>query len=232
MARPKPDEDAARSLILEKATRLVVKGGFDALTMKQLAVDSSMAVGKLYRFFPSKDAIFLELEIDFFRKVAVLLESALATTASPDSKDPEDRLQQMLTAFYHFASEHLDIYRLVTSPPKVFRDYIGTPLEQLAKEELEAAMLAINSLRDFLAAALGARPIGEQEQADYVQWSLQDRFLFLINGLHGIILNSHSRIFPYVSRSGAELADNRYEAGDPVPVAQQQIKHLVRATLA
>lgn len=68
MARPKPDEDAARALILEKATGLVVKGGFDALTMKQLAVDSSMAVGKLYRFFPSKDAIFLELEIDFFAR--------------------------------------------------------------------------------------------------------------------------------------------------------------------
>lgn len=232
MARPKPDEEAARALILDKATQLVVKGGFDALTMKQLAVDSAMAVGKLYRFFPSKDAIFLELEIDFFRNVASLLETAAMAEDGVDHQDPAGNLQQMLIAFYHFASEHLDIYRLVTSPPKVFRDYIGTPLEQLAKEELEAAMLAINSLREFLAAALGGYPARENVGDDDVPWSLQDRFLFLINGLHGIILNSHSRIFPYVSRTGAELVDNRYEAGDPVPIAEQQIKHLVRAALA
>jgi AcrR family transcriptional regulator len=43
--------------ILRAATRLFLDKGYDAVTMTEIAASSGTAIGSLYRFFPSKDAV-------------------------------------------------------------------------------------------------------------------------------------------------------------------------------
>ena len=80
MARPKPDAQKVHKLILDKAIELIQKEGYPQLTMRRLANDSAISVGKIYQFFPSKDALFLELEIFFFlgRKAVMTIKLDLS----------------------------------------------------------------------------------------------------------------------------------------------------------
>lgn len=207
MAKPKPDVAEHRKRILDAALSLIHHQGFDALTMKSLASESEMAVGKLYRFFTSKDAIFLEVEILFFQRLLALLDEIEDRLP----KDPVSRLQQIVVAFFHYANQNIELYRLVSHPPKVYGDYLGTEHETLAARELDCALRVLNRLRQHLLAALPR----QQAEVDISEAHLQTRFLFLLNSLHGLLLNIHSRILPYVALSPNELSQSRYEQPGP-----------------
>lgn len=47
-------QEARRRRILEASTRLAAGGGFDAVQMREVAEESGVALGTLYRYFPSK----------------------------------------------------------------------------------------------------------------------------------------------------------------------------------
>ena len=66
MARPKPNPAEVLPHIIAEAVSLIQSHGFESMTMKRLAESSAMSVGKLYHFFPSKDDLFLTLEIHYF----------------------------------------------------------------------------------------------------------------------------------------------------------------------
>ncbi len=59
-------------LYLQGARRLVSEGGLDALTMQRLADELGCAIGAVYRYFPSKDALIADLQHD---AIEVLLAS-------------------------------------------------------------------------------------------------------------------------------------------------------------
>lgn len=219
MARPKPNPAQMREQILAKANQIIQKKGFESLTMKALATDVGVSVGKIYAFFSGKDAIFLELEIQFFEELIRSTQQALNQALSP-----VERLQQALQHHYAYASHHLDLYKLVTSPPKVFSHYIGTDFEPLAKQELNVALESINLLREGLIQAL---PNTIQTDSDAVQ----QRYLFLVNAMHGLIVNSHSPIFPYISNSSNTLIDNQYQQPAKDNIIQQQINIIVQAAI-
>lgn len=47
-------QEARRRRILEACARLASRGGFDAVQMREVAESSQVALGTLYRYFPSK----------------------------------------------------------------------------------------------------------------------------------------------------------------------------------
>ncbi|KES04818.1 TetR family transcriptional regulator [Streptomyces toyocaensis] len=47
-------QEARRRSILRACTQLAVRGGFDAVQMREVAESSQVALGTLYRYFPSK----------------------------------------------------------------------------------------------------------------------------------------------------------------------------------
>ncbi|MFJ5555891.1 TetR family transcriptional regulator [Streptomyces sp. NPDC093250] len=47
-------QEARRRRILQACTQLAVRGGFDAVQMREVAESSQVALGTLYRYFPSK----------------------------------------------------------------------------------------------------------------------------------------------------------------------------------
>ena len=219
MARPKPNPDYIREDVLSKAQHIIQKKGFDAITMKALASELNMSVGKIYTVFAGKDAIFLELEIQFFKEIISVIDSVFAQNLSPI-----EQLRTTLKHYYNYASTHLELYRLVTSPPKVFSHYIGSEYEPLAKHQLDVALESINQLKKGLNQALPSHLKNNNDAA------LQ-RYTFLVNSMHGLIVNSHSPIFPYITNDNITLIDNRYQQPSKNKIVEQQLEHIVQAVL-
>ncbi len=224
MARPKPDAQKVHTLVLSKAIQLIQKEGYPQLTMRRLANEAGISVGKIYLFFPSKDALFLELEIFFFRS---MIENLLSQPPKKPIKQPQAQLKWLLLNFYQFASKHLDLYRLVTFPPKVYSDFIGDQLEPLARIELNVALDAISVLRNSLKSALTASGLKNIDED-----AIQRRFLFLVNALQGLILNSHSPIFPYIASQQKALVDNQYFHPEKEATLNSQLDALLQAVFS
>ncbi|MCA9555215.1 MAG: helix-turn-helix transcriptional regulator, partial [Myxococcales bacterium] len=61
---PAARREARRQAIVDEALALVTEGGFEALTLQRLAGRLGYAVGALYRYFPSKEALLAALQVD------------------------------------------------------------------------------------------------------------------------------------------------------------------------
>ncbi len=220
MARPKPNPDVVFPLIIEQARRLIQEDGFEKLTMKGLAEACGMSVGKLYHFFASKDELFLRLETEYFDGLYAALMSSLHQ-ANELEASPRVSFRALVSAYYRYAVAQIDLYQLVTSPPKVYSHYLGTEIEALAKRELESAMRVIQLFRAQLGEALQA---GNEQGSK----TLQASFLMSVNAVHGLILMSCSAVWPYLSEDWRR--DEQLEV-EKAEVVEKQLDLIVASVL-
>ena len=78
--------------------------------MRRLAADLGMKAPSLYKHFPDKESLELELIILGFEESAAAFEAALAT-------QPRSQIEALGTAYRGFARAHPHIYRLMTDRP-------------------------------------------------------------------------------------------------------------------
>src|SRR5919202_1473547 len=52
-----PKQSARRRRVIQAAMTLASKGGYDAVQMRDVAAAANVALGTLYRYFPSKDQL-------------------------------------------------------------------------------------------------------------------------------------------------------------------------------
>ncbi len=91
VSTPKKDKKA---LLLATARRIVADGGFQDLQMATVANAAGMAVGTIYRYFPSKMQLCVELvSMASQREVDVLAGIALSEGS------PEQKLEEVIRAF-------------------------------------------------------------------------------------------------------------------------------------
>jgi AcrR family transcriptional regulator len=79
--RKRPQQERSRSLvegILAAAARVFVKEGYARATTNRIAEAAGVSVGSLYQYYPSKDAIAVELLRDYRATVLLLVERHLA----------------------------------------------------------------------------------------------------------------------------------------------------------
>ncbi|MFI1967934.1 TetR family transcriptional regulator [Streptomyces cinnamoneus] len=84
-------QEARRRRILQATTRLASRGGFDAVQMREVAELSSVALGTLYRYFPSK----VHLLVATMRDQLEHLHETLRERP-PTEEDPAARVAQTL----------------------------------------------------------------------------------------------------------------------------------------
>jgi AcrR family transcriptional regulator len=86
-SRKKPQQERSIAMVatlLEAATRVFVKEGYAKATTNRIAKAAGVSVGSLYQYFPSKDAIAVEL-LRRYRDGLVELVGARLAAATPET---------------------------------------------------------------------------------------------------------------------------------------------------
>ncbi|MGI9273933.1 MAG: TetR/AcrR family transcriptional regulator [Endozoicomonas sp.] len=186
MAKPKPDPVLTRNKILDAAESMVGEQGFNGLTMKSVAREAGMAVGKIYNFFPDKASLFIHLECRFSEGLVEIVEKVVSQPGSP-----ANQFRQLLKEVFAYLSSNLGLIRMNVAPPYIHSDFIGTELEPIANKELSATMKAGVIVSELLREVYsGEGTLSDQE--------VRTMTLFLLNQITGLLLNSHSRNFSYM----------------------------------
>ena len=99
-----------RREIVEAARQILERDGESALTMRRLAADLGMKAPSLYKHFPDKESLELELIVLGFEESAAAFEAALASK-------PRSQIAALGAAYRDYARAHPHIYRLMTDRP-------------------------------------------------------------------------------------------------------------------
>lgn len=102
---------AKRQSILDAAARLFAHHGYHATRMADIAEELGLQKAALYYYFPSKEALLVEL---IRTRVGVALE-ALEAIAADDSIPPDAKIEAAIRSHLHRFHEHGDIYTIFNS---------------------------------------------------------------------------------------------------------------------
>lgn len=106
------DDTLARNkLKIERAAlKLFTRQGFHGTTVRQIARAAGVSMGKLYLYYPTKEAIFIGLIQNMERRMEVVRQKQLLPLMK--SLDPES-LRKLGMAIGQFVGQHLDYWRLM-----------------------------------------------------------------------------------------------------------------------
>jgi TetR/AcrR family transcriptional regulator, cholesterol catabolism regulator len=91
---------ARRERILDAAVELATEGGYDAVQMREVADRAEVALGTLYRYFPSK----VHLLVSAMGRTFQSLEESVQS-ASPDGT-PEERVYRVVAAVTRYLAKN------------------------------------------------------------------------------------------------------------------------------
>src|SRR5437867_9739630 len=101
---PTPEHRARRREdILEGAVKLFAQHGYTDTDMQILADTVQVAKGTIYRYFPSKRALFLAATDQIMRKLRQAIDKSITGI-----DDPLDRIERATRAFLGFFADRLD----------------------------------------------------------------------------------------------------------------------------
>ncbi|MFC7550167.1 TetR/AcrR family transcriptional regulator [Plantactinospora sp. GCM10030261] len=99
--------------IKQAARRLLVDGGIEAVSLRAIARDMGMTAPAIYRYFPSLEALVVDLAGDLYDELRTAVEAA-RDSAGPD---PAAQLLAMARGFRRWALEHRAEFGLAFGPP-------------------------------------------------------------------------------------------------------------------
>ncbi|KQV44991.1 TetR/AcrR family transcriptional regulator [Massilia sp. Root335] len=147
-AAPKRQRGHERvAAILEAAGSLFLDKGYDAVTMTEIAASSGTAIGSLYRFFPSKDAVADALLGTYVEQLGAGLA---ALRARADALSPAD-----------LADALVDVMQELRARRGVALALVDARGLEASRHQVRETMLA--SLRGLMDAVLPALPPGRAD---------------------------------------------------------------------
>ncbi len=111
-------ERTARDLV-SAAQRVLAARGYHGAKVADIAREAGVGVGTFYLYYPTKEAVFLEL----VEVAASELKSQMDTTTSSGT-DPADISRRRIETFFNFAAEHRDLFRIVFGHDASFNDVL------------------------------------------------------------------------------------------------------------
>jgi AcrR family transcriptional regulator len=106
-ARHERAKAARREVILEAARRAFAARGLRGTTMADIAEEAEIALGTIYLYFPSKEAVFAALSVHLNELIA----TAVFTT--PIAESLEDTVRRKVEAVFSVCEQNRDLIRLV-----------------------------------------------------------------------------------------------------------------------
>jgi AcrR family transcriptional regulator len=106
--RREREKQARRSQILKCARKLFWEKGFGGTTMPDIAAEAELAPGTLYLYFPSKDALYVELLVDGYEPLLTALKDAAEQQGTP-----RQQAEALLDAFLGFARDCPECFDII-----------------------------------------------------------------------------------------------------------------------
>jgi AcrR family transcriptional regulator len=191
---------AMTEAILTSAAATMDANGLDALTMDGLAASVGLSTGGLYRYFPGKGAIIVELAKDALTRYDQLQRELLAEAAPRVGTGPAGALAVVLVSFQTFG-EHA---RRAPQRHRILDMFLSTPEQILDGAEAPAVEAALRPIVLRSAAALeqaslaGALTAGDGVLRTQILWAF----------MHGVDhLKKRDRLQPEEYRAQAILAE-------------------------
>lgn len=112
--RRRSAEDRRRQVIAA-AKRIVLREGFEALTMRRVARLSGVSAAALYLYFPDRLSLMAGVADELFHGLLAAFREAIAR--SEDDPDPSARLCALMTTYLDWGLSHPDEYRVIFMTP-------------------------------------------------------------------------------------------------------------------
>lgn len=144
-------EQTARALLDAARTVLAAKG-YHGTKIADIARAASVGVGTFYLYYPTKEALFLELVEETVARLKTELDAVRASVA-----DPVVQSRTRTETFFRFAQENRELFRIVFGHGASFHDVVRRCQE-----------VFIADLRDSLAHGMAA---GSLRRGDATIWA-------------------------------------------------------------
>jgi len=103
--------------ILDAAVKLFAKHGYSRADTQVLADDLGVGKGTLYRYFPSKQKLFLAAVDRVMRRLRAAVDASIAGVT-----DPLEQISQAVRAYLTFVAENPDFVELLIQERAQFKD--------------------------------------------------------------------------------------------------------------
>ena len=149
MTRSANEVEAVREQILLRAFEILIKNGFENLSMVKIGSRMKMTAANLYNYYANKD----ELLIAIHKKAYAMMYKKIRSAVSK-ADTPLERYKNMIYAFVEFGINNVNLYDVMFNRPvRQHSDYIGTPLEALSFDEFRSSLkvlfLAVKVTREY-----------------------------------------------------------------------------------
>lgn len=200
LRRSQQEIDAIKKEILDTALELIVKDGFQNLSMRRLASRLGMTATTIYNYFSNKDEINLMIRMNGFEMLYRQFERDYR-----DHDGPLARLRTMIRSYFDFGIQYPNYYDLMfnMNTPK-YLDYVDTDLEPVARTEKEASLRNYDITRKAVAALF-------ETQADRSADAVLLKTVQLWCDAHGVISLFNSNFFQEIDARPSELIERLIE---------------------
>jgi len=110
-------QERRRAEILDAATAVFSERGFAAADVQEIADRTGVGKGTVYRYFPSKEELFLAAVDHGMRRLKTAVDAAVAGVVQP-----LERIAEGVRAYLAFFDEHPEIVELLIHERAHFRD--------------------------------------------------------------------------------------------------------------
>lgn len=134
-----------RESILTQARTLLLEQGWSALTIRAVAAKCSVAVGTVYNYYPSKDALVAGILLEDWDHAMADMRQATETAATL-----QDGIRSIAHALCNYEAQYQDIwheYAQVYDAAKLMKQY-HEPLIRAISEALHALLTRFDKPKD------------------------------------------------------------------------------------
>jgi AcrR family transcriptional regulator len=110
-------QERRRTEILDAATTVFAQVGFTSTDVQQIAVAAGVGKGTVYRYFPSKEELFLATVDQGMQRL-----TAAVNLAAAEKHSPLDRIAAGVTAYLTWFEHHPEMVELFIQERAQFRD--------------------------------------------------------------------------------------------------------------
>jgi len=105
--------------LVNAAQQVLAAKGYHGAKVADIAREAGVGVGTFYLYYPTKEAVFLEL----VEAAASQLRTQMVD-ATAQAHDPAEISRRRIEVFFHFAAQHRDLFRIVFGHDASFHDVV------------------------------------------------------------------------------------------------------------